>query len=247
MALVEGRLAGHRAVDGDVHELRQLPQLLGGLGEQHAHTRVDHRPLCVQEELHGVLDVAAGRGKERAFGRVVVQRLLRHLLGAYVGGHLHDHRAGAAVAQRVEGPSHRAGDLSGAEDYLPIPHHRLVRPDRREVGPDRVLLKAGAALEDQDGNIVAEGLGDAAHRVLGAGPALRNDGAEAPPVAHAAISVGRHYGAALVSKHDGPDPLDGGGLDQVVRWEARYKLDPFALEDAGYGVVDVHLHSPCWL
>ncbi len=58
MALVEGRLTWHGAVNGNFRQFGQFPQLFSGVGEQHAHARPDDGLLGVQQQLYRIFNIS---------------------------------------------------------------------------------------------------------------------------------------------------------------------------------------------
>ena len=241
MALVKGGLAGHGAIDRDFGKLGELLQFGGGVGHQDAHTGPDDRLFGVEEQVDGFLDVGRFGGLTHPLGRVVVHGGVGDFLAADVGGDFDDDRAGASVAQGVEGAAHDAGDLAGLGDDLAELGDGGVGAYRGEVGFNRVLAQGRAAGQVKDGHVVAVGLGQAAHGVFGAGAALGDGYAELPAAVEAAEAVGGHEGAAFLAEHDGADALLGDVLDELVGGEAGNPLHAFEFEDSGHGLHYVHI------
>ena len=192
-------------------------------------------------KVRAALAMSVGAGElAHALGRGVALGRLGHLRDADVGGELQDHGSAAPVAQALEGAPHLVGDATWAVDGLDGLDEAPVVLDGGEVGSDLAVGEGVATGQHEHGDVVGEGLRQAAHGVLGAGRVLRDGDAEAVAVADAAVGVGGHEGAAFVSEHDGADADLGGGFDEGVVGEAAEVGDAFLLEDLGDVFVAVH-------
>ena len=194
-----------------------------------------------KKQVYGRAYVVLGWRLDCALGRLVVEGALRDLPSRNIAGDFDHHGPRSSVPKGVKRTAHRGRDLGGIVNHLSVTGDGGVRPSGGEVRPDGVLVQRGAAREVQYGNIVAEGLGDPSHGVLGAGSSLRDDDAELLPVVQPAEAVGRHDGAALLPEHERANALLGYRLDQLVGWEAGHPLHLFRLQNAGNCAVDVHV------
>ena len=113
--------------------------------------------------------------------------------------------------------------------YLALLTNSLIGAGRGKIGAHRVLAHGRARGQVEDGHVVAEGLGDAAHGVLRARPALGYGHTEFLTIVQAAVAVRGHECAPLLTKHDGADTFLGYGLDQIVGREAGYPLHALQL------------------
>jgi len=118
----------------------------------------------------------------------------------------------------------------------------------------RVLRQVLSRLEDErtgdilppelHADIPTERLGQAAHRVLGAGAALGDDDAELLAVVHAAVAVGGHHGAALLPEHDGADAFLGHFFNEIIGREACHPFNALRFQKSRNGLQCIHPSFP---
>ena len=211
MLLVHGADAQQRPGHRDLRLLGEGPELVPGLGDEHAVAREDQRALGVldlpgrQLELPGV---ALGVGPEaRQAGDHVLEGgvLGARLLLEGVLRDVHVHGPGAPVLRDVEGFGDDARDVVGVADQVVVLRHR-----QRDAGDvdllERVLAdeRPGDVAGDRDHRhrVQLRG-GDAGDEVGGTGAAGAH--AHADLAAGTGVAVGRVGAALLVPDEDVPD------------------------------------------
>ena len=240
MVLGKGALAVEGGHDRDLEQLRELSQLVPGLGLEGALPGQDDRRLGREQGVDRLGDipwVALGR---RAPLRRVAGREVAALLIENVARRLERDRPRLAVAQKREGVLHHLGDAGHVVDGLrPLGHVAQVGAGL-EVGRHAQLVARIARRQMQDGTRVAIGLGDGAEGVLRARTALHGDDTDAPAVVHAAEAVRHVDGHTLGAGEDGADAARRRGVDDLAVGEAGQVLDPLFLEDSGDDVAALH-------
>ena len=211
MLLVHGADAQQRPRHRDLRLLGEGPELVPGLGDQHAVPRQDQRALRLRD-LPGrrleLLGVALGVGPEaRQAGDHVHERgmLGARLLLQGVLRDVHVHGPGRPVLRDVEGFGDDARDVVGVADEVVVLGHR-----QRDAGDvdllERVLAdeRPGHVAGDRDHRhgVQLRG-GDAGDEVGGAGAAGAH--AHADLAAGPGVAVGRVGAALLVPDEDVPD------------------------------------------
>ena len=103
VALVERRLAGHRAVHRYLGQLRSCSAL-----RWHRRITLPYQTrspvfFAFREQLHRVFHVASGWGLSRSLGPLVAECRLGDLLAAEIGRNLDDDRSWASVSESMEG------------------------------------------------------------------------------------------------------------------------------------------------
>ena len=193
--LVRGRI-GAKAHEGVGDRITQVPHELGELlrsvRQHHAAARVDHRPLCVEQQLDRFLDLAAMALDHRVVGAH------RHGVGidetgrvrGDVLGDVDQHRPGPPGGGEVERLLDRQREIGHVLDEEVVLHagarnaHRVDLLER--IQPDGV--RRHLAGEDHHRDRIHVRRGDAGHRVGEAGPG--GDQAHPDLVARARIAVG---------------------------------------------------------
>ncbi len=226
---------GHRRLQ----QLGQLAQLLPGARVVHALAGVDHQPLG-SDERRGHLGDGPRVGRHAQPRHRRVGEVVGHVRAHDVDGDLDQHRPRPAVPHLGEGASHGVRHRLRQDDLLAPLGDMLEVEKRREIRGDIQQLARVAARQHDDRHRVAEGLGHAAERVLGAGPVLHREHADALPRREAADGVGHVQADPLLADDDRADVFLGGGLDDLVDRVADEELDAFLLEDLGDGVGGFH-------
>ena len=226
---------GHRCLQ----QLGQLAQLLPRARVVHALAGVDHQPVGGHErgrQLGHRLRV----GRHAQPRRRRVDEVVGHLRAHDVDGDLHQHRARPAVLHLGEGAPHGVRHRLRQDDLLAPLGDVLEVEQRGEVRGDVQDLSRITAGQHHDRHRVAEGLGHAAERVLGAGAVLHREHADALPRRDAAHGVGHVQADPLLADDDRADVFLGGGLDDLIDRIADEELDAFLLEDLRDGVGGFH-------
>ena len=158
------------------------------------------------------------------------------------------HGPRTTVAQAVERPPHHTGGHIRLPQDFAVHGDGLIRARRGKVRTHRVLVDGRASRQIQDWHVVSERLRQAAHAVLRAGTALRDDHAKLLAVVHPTVPVRGHDRPALLPEHDRTDALLGNGLNEIVGRKAREPLDAFRFQDTGNSLKRIHSDSSVsWL
>ena len=88
-----------------------------------------------------------------------------------------------------------------------------------------------AAGENDHGDRIGEGLGDAAEGILGAGAVLNGDDADFLAAGHAGVAIGHVASNPLLAGHDGPNSCFGTGIDDRRCGKGEQVLNTFSLEN----------------
>ncbi len=172
--------------------------------------------------------------------RLVVERAFCHFHLGDIAGQFDHHRSASSVAEVMESAAHRACDHVRLQDDLAVLGYRLIGARRGEIRAYLHLRYSGATRQVKHRHVVGESLSEAAHAVLGAGSALRDDDAELAAVVHAAEAVGRHKCATLLPEHNCAYADLCDLFYEVVGWEAGDPFDALFLEYSRNGFHRVH-------
>ena len=223
MVLREGALTFEGSHHGDLKELRQLKQLVSGLGVQDALAGVDHRPMRRHQRTDAAGD---GRGISRdahLHRRDVVKVLLADLIGHQIGGDFQKDGPGLAGAQLGISLPEKFGNPVGKVDVAGPLGDSRVGLDGMEVRFHAQAIARDSSREHEDGHGVGVGLGDAAEGIFGAGAILGKEDADLVAVGDPGKAVSHVHTGAFLATHDGSDAGDGRRLDQRV---GRHDGDP---------------------
>ena len=133
MTLIKPGLTRHRAIHGHLGQLSELLQRSAGLRHERAHAGPDDRLLGIEEQPHGVFDIARRRRLRHTLGGQVVHGRVGHLLRAHVGRDFNGHGSRTAIAQAVERPPHHAGGHIRLPQDFAVHGDGLIRVRRGKV------------------------------------------------------------------------------------------------------------------
>ena len=220
--IVAGKTAQavQRGRHGDLEFSGERGQFLGGLGDDDAAARVDHRPLGPLQEFRHRGDFV-GRGA--AFDRQIAGQLHRNVVVRHrlhvlnVLRNIDQHRARPTARGHMERLAHDPGDV------VHVGHQRMVLGDAAAYFDDRRLLKgvgadhgrADLAGQRQHRHAVELGVGDGGDQVRGAGAAGGH--ADADLSGRAGVSLGREAAPLLVSGQDHANAIAEAGQGLVQR------------------------------
>ncbi len=171
----EGTQAHQGVGDREVELAGHPGERLAGLALDHPATGVDHRPLGLEQLIHGLADLPGVTAGDRRVGTHL------HLLGVFIGegvvrrrvvlGNIHQYRTGTAGVGDVERLLDHLRDLTRITDHEAVLHDRPGQAHHVGFLEGVVADPVGAYLAGQHhhGNGVHEGGGDAGDRVGGAG------------------------------------------------------------------------------
>ena len=208
----------------------------------HALAGPQQRMLGRQQHLDGFLDRRRiGRGALHRH-RPVIERAFELRLEHLVR-HFDQHRAGLAGAHRLIGAAHQVGQ------FLHVMRQRRPLGDRAvDVGGAEyrahvLARQRQAAGDDEQGNVLRIGLGDAGEGILDAGSGLGGKHAVALAALDAAEAVGDADADALLPAQNRADVDRRAGLDHRVARIAGQKFGALALENVGNDFGAVHVRS----
>ena len=223
-----------------VEQFRQFHQLRGGLGVQHALTRVDYRTGGVHQAAghsRGVHRVGGGS----ALGDGGVEELgLIDFAVHHVGGGFQHHRARRAGTELGEGAAQHLGHALRRVDHPGPLGDAAVVAGGREVGGHGGTAGTLVSWEHQDRHTVGVRLGDSGEGVFDAGAGLHDADAGLVAVVDAAVGVGHVDGATLHAGDDRADASGSDGVNQGVVGEAEGEFHTFLLENVCYGSFTLH-------
>ena len=182
------------------------------------------------------IGAAAEARRLRVFG----DQRVGDLLAQDVGREFDQHRAGPAVLDDRKGAAQRLDRRVGHRDLLGRLRDVAEVHRRVEVRMHLVDVAGVARRQHDDRAGIAVGLGDAAERVLGAGPVLHDEDADLVARGHLGDRVAHMQPDALLTHHDRADIGFGRALDDRVDRIADQPLDPFLLQDLGDRIGDFH-------
>ena len=242
------RALAHKGGDhGQLQRVRQLDQLIGGAGADHAAADVEHGALGALDALDrraDLLSVAAVGGAIR--GQVdLIGIVEHHLLRQDIGGDVDEHRAGAAGCGDMERLAEGGRQLIGGLQQEGVLDHG--HGDADDVG---LLEAVGAddaarylAGDDHERHAVHIGGGDAGDRVGGAGAGGHDDHADvargariAVGLVHRALFVAGKHMVKLLAIVERVVDLDG-----LAARIAEHQVDALGLEGGHHGLRADHL------
>ena len=198
---VRERAARHQCRDDrEVPDRRELEQLLGGLGLDHAAADVEDGPLRLEDQLRGLDDLAHVALRRRLVaGQVdLIRPAPRGLVDEDVLRKVDEDRAGPAGAGDVERLADRRGDVAG------IGHEEVVLRDRHRDAGDVGLLERVVA-DDRRGDLPGDRddrdgvhlrVGERGHEVAAARAGRRDRDADL--AGRPGVALGGVAGALLV-------------------------------------------------
>src|SRR5690554_436150 len=167
--------AHQRGRDGIAQALDQIGQPFTGTPRDHATTGIENRPLGLEHQLHGFLDLATMPTRYRVIGAHLdlfrVDVLVTLGRGGHILGNVHHHRAGTSRRGQIKGLFQHFRNFARVLDREAVLHDRPGHAD--DVGfLESVLanqMTGDLATQHHHGNRIHVGGGNSGNRIGGTG------------------------------------------------------------------------------